>query len=87
MKSVKIGSLNIPEDYFNLSADEKEAVCLVIFDDILTLVDRQLPKYINKMEFVSKIIESSLITNVHEEKYEVAAVLKDIQHLLIQTNE
>jgi hypothetical protein len=87
MKSVKIGSLNIPEDYFNLSADEKEAVCLVIFDDILTLVDRQLPKYINKMEFVSKIIESSLITNVYEEKYEVAAVLKDIQHLLIQTNE
>jgi hypothetical protein len=87
MKSVKIGSLNIPEDYFTLSVNEKEAICLVIFDDILTLVNRQLPKHINRMEFVSKIIESSLITNVHEEKYEVAAVLKDIQHLLIETNE
>ena len=87
MKSVKIGSLDIPEDYFGLTIEEKEAICLVIFDDILTLVDRQLPKYVNRMEFVSKIIESSLITNVHEEKYEVAAVLKDIQHLLLQTNE
>jgi len=87
MKSVKIGSLEIPEDYFGLSIDEKEAVCLVIFDDILTMVNRQLPKHIDRMEFVSKIIESSLITNVYEEKYEVAAVLKDIQHLLLQTNE
>jgi hypothetical protein len=87
MKSVKIGSLDIPEDYFGLTVEEKEAICLVIFDDILTLVDRQLPKYVNRMEFVSKIIESSLITNVYEEKYEVAAVLKDIQHLLLQTNE
>lgn len=87
MKSVKIGSLDIPEDYFGLTIDEKEAICLVIFDDILTLVDKQLPKHINRMEFISKIIESSLITNVYEEKYEVAAVLKDIQHLLIETNE
>lgn len=87
MKGVKIGSLNIPEDYFTLSVNEKEAICLVIFDDILMLVDRQLPKHINRMEFVSKIIESSLITNVYEEKYEVAAVLKDIQHLLIESNE
>jgi hypothetical protein len=87
MKSVKIGSLDIPEDYFGLTIEEKEAICLVIFDDILTLVDRQLPKYVNRMEFVSKIIESSLITNVYEEKYEVAAVLKDIQHLLLETNE
>lgn len=87
MKGVKIGSLDIPEDYFGLTIDEKEAICLVIFDDILTLVDKQLPKHINRMEFVSKIIESSLITNVYEEKYEVAAVLKDIQHLLIESNE
>lgn len=87
MKSVKIGGLNIPDDYFELSAEDKEAICLVIFDDILTLVDKQLPKSINRMELISKIIESSLITNVHEEKYEVAAVLKDIQHLLIETNE
>lgn len=87
MKSVKIGNLEIPEDYFTLSVDEKEAICLVIFDDILTLVNRQLPKHINRMEFVAKIIESSLITNVSEEKYEVAAVLKDIQHLLLETNE
>ena len=87
MKSVKIGNLDIPEDYFVLSKNEKDVVCMMIYDDILLLVDRQLPKYISRVNFIDKIIDSSLITNLNEEKYEVAAVLKDLKELIKETNE
>ena len=87
MKSVKIGTMDIPEDYFSLTQNEKEVVCMMIYDDIMLLVDKQLPKYVNRMNFINKIIDSSLITNVDEEKYEVAAVLKDLKELIKETNE
>jgi hypothetical protein len=87
MKSVKIGNLDIPEDYFVLSKNEKDVVCMMIYDDIMILVDRQLPKYISRVNFIDKIIDSSLITNLNEEKYEVAAVLKDLKELIKATNE
>lgn len=87
MKNVKIGTLDVPEDYFSLSQNEKEVVCMMIYDDIMLLVDRQLPKYINRMQFINKIIDSSLITNLSEEKYEVAAVLKDLKDMINEPNE
>lgn len=78
--------LDIPEDYFSLTQNEKEVVCMMIYDDIMTLVDKQLPKYVNRVNFINGIIESSLITNINEEKYEVAAVLTDLKELINETN-
>jgi hypothetical protein len=88
MKNVKIGNLEIPENYFELTPEQKEAVCCIIYDDIYTIVNRNFPyKNVDKKLFLQKVIESSLITNVSEEKYEIAAVLKDIKEMLNQVNE
>lgn len=81
-KSIKIGDLEIPEDYFNLHSVDKETICIVIMEQILNMIDKQIPKYINRLDFLDKVLESSIITNVQEEQYEVAQVLTDIKQMI-----
>lgn len=81
-KSIKIGDLEVPEDYFNLHSADKETICVVIMNQILTIIDKQIPSYINRFDFLDRVLESSIITNVQEEQYEVAQVLTDIKQMI-----
>jgi hypothetical protein len=82
MKSVKVGYMDIPQDYFELDSINKETVCLVLLDGLLTLVDKRFDKQYNRKDILNKLIESSIETNIKEETYEVAAVLRDIKTIL-----
>jgi hypothetical protein len=81
-KSIKIGHLEIPEDYFKLHVVDKETICIIIMEQILNMIDTQIPQHINRYEFLDKVLESSIITNVQEEQYEVAQVLTDIKQMI-----
>jgi hypothetical protein len=81
-KSIKIGHLEIPEDYFKLHSVDKETICIILMEQILNMIEKQIPSYINKIEFLDKVLESSIITNVQEEQYEVAQVLTDIKQMI-----
>lgn len=82
MKSVKVGYMDIPEDYFEMDSINKETVCLVLLDGLLTLVDKRFDKQYNRRDILNKLIDSSIETNIKEETYEVAAVLRDIKTIL-----
>jgi len=81
-KSIRIGEMTIPEDYFELDALNKETVCVVLMNEILELIDKQIPKHLNRFDFLEKVIDSSIQTNIEAEHYEVCAVLKDIKQLI-----
>ena len=81
-KSIKIGEMSIPEDYFELDKVNKDTVCLVLMNEMLDFIDKQIPKHLNRMEFMDKIIESLIQTNVQQEHYEVAQVLSDIKQMI-----
>ena len=81
-KSIKIGEMTIPEDYFELDSLNKETVCVVLMNEILEFIDKQIPKHLNRFDFLEKVIESSIQSNVKEEQYEVAQVLFDIKKLI-----
>jgi hypothetical protein len=51
-------------------------------EQILNIIEKQIPSHINKIEFLDKVLESSIITNVQEEHYEVAQVLTDIKEMI-----
>jgi hypothetical protein len=55
-------------------------------DGILTLLDRQIKPEYNRIDFLSKLIDSSIETNEMEENYEVCQVLKDIRNLIDEEN-
>lgn len=83
MKTIKVGELEVPQDYFSLSQDDKDVICNSILESILYLLEKNVnDDFINKRTILEKIIESSIITNEMEENYEVAGVLFDVQKLI-----
>jgi len=83
MKSIKVGELEIPADYFSLPQDDKDVICNSILESILYLLEKHVDdEYVNKKIVLERIIESSIITNEMEENYEVAGVLFDVQKLI-----
>ena len=81
-KSVNIGYLEIPEDYFQLDSSNKETICVVLMNEILELIDKQIPPTINRFDVLDTILESSIQSNVEDEHYEVAQVLTDIKQMI-----
>jgi hypothetical protein len=74
--------MTIPEDYFDMDITNKETVCVVLMNEILELIDKQIPKELNRFDFLDKVIESSIQTNIEQEHYEVCAVLNDIKQMI-----
>ena len=81
-KSIQIGNLQVPEDYFKLHSVDKETVCVMVMNDILDIIDKQLPQHINRLDFLDKVLDSSIVTNLEEEEYLVVQVLTDIKQLI-----
>ena len=77
------GDLIVPIEYIDLywsnkgqrGCDEKR----------LSIRFRIKPEY-NRIDFLSKLIDSSIETNEMEENYEVCQVLKDIRNLIDEEN-
>jgi hypothetical protein len=81
-KSIQIGNFEVPEDYFKLTSTDKEAICVMVMNDILNIIDKQIPQHINRISFLDKVLDSSIITNLEEEEYLVVQVLTDIKQLI-----
>lgn len=76
---VRIGELEIPNDYFDFTEEEKDDVCNQIMDAMLTILDKQLKPEVNRIDVLDSILESSIITNQEDEMYEICQVLMDIR--------
>ena len=81
-KSVKIGHLDVPSDYFTLPVDEKEIICHEILESMLYLLEKHLDPEVDTLGVLKKVIDSSIIMNEHNENYEVAGVLLDIKKMV-----
>jgi hypothetical protein len=81
-KSIKVGELEIPTDYWTLSEDEKRGLCLLIVEAIITVLDEHIGNRIPRMDVLEKLLQSSIETNEQDENYEVCQVLTDIQKII-----
>ena len=81
-KSVKVGELQVPLDYFELSKKDKRDLCLNIADAIITILVENLNPKIDKMDIMERLLDSSIQSNEQEENYEVCQVLKDIKLII-----
>ena len=81
-KHIKVGYMDIPNDYFELDNVNKEVICLVLMDSLLTLIDKEFDERFNRIAILNKLIDSSIESNINDETYEVAAVLRDIKKVL-----
>ncbi len=79
---IKLGQIEIPKEYFQLAATDKQELCEYLLDKIFIMVDKNMSVKMDRDFAVNQIIESSLITNEKEENYEFCQVLMDIKKLL-----
>lgn len=79
---IKLGYLDIPQDYFNLDDDIKRELCNDILDGMFVMIDKELQPNYNRLEFLREILESSLQTNIDYEHFEVAGVINDCIKLM-----
>lgn len=82
MKTIRVGEMEVPESYFSLPKEDKDVICNSILESILYILEKNIPKDVNHMDVLSRIIESSIITNQEEENYEICGVLTDIKKMI-----
>lgn len=81
-KSVKIGDLEIPTDYWSMDIQDRRELCLTIVDAIVTLLDKLVHPEFNRIAILNAILDSSIETNEKEENYEICGVLNDIKQII-----
>jgi hypothetical protein len=81
-QKTKIGELEIPIEYFDLSKEEKDYLINEILNVMLTIIDKNVIPTVNRIDILNKILDSSIETNIEDEVYEICAVLYDIKQKL-----
>jgi hypothetical protein len=79
---VKVGEIEIPVNYWLLSEDEKVELSFLILDCMATLLNEHLHSHINKVRALDKLIDSSIITNLQDEQYEIVDLLTKIRTMI-----
>lgn len=82
MKTIRVGEMEVPVDYFTLPQEDKDVICNSILESILYILEKNIPLDVNHMDVLTRIIESSIITNQEEENYEICGVLTDIKKMI-----
>ena len=81
-KHIKVGELEIPASYWEMNEEDKDQLCLTIMDSMLTILDHNLNKEINRIGVLDLLLKSSLMVNEFEENYEVCEVMNRIRELI-----
>lgn len=79
---IKIGELELPINYYDLSENEKKMICESLIDALLKYLEKNFNRNLDKIMVLNAIIDSSILTNEEEENYEVCSVLTDIKKML-----
>ena len=85
-EKLKIGDMDVPEDYFTLTPYEKVMLCEVLANKIYLLIDRSGATGAQRLETLNKIIDSSILMNEVDENFEVCQVLKDMKNHVNEQN-
>jgi hypothetical protein len=81
-QKTKIGELEIPLEYFDLSKEEKDYLINEIINVMLTIIDKKVVPTVNRIDILNTILDSSIETNIEDEVYEICQVLWDIKQKL-----
>ncbi len=65
------------KDYIDLPLENRIEICDTLIDVLLRKIDKNLAPQYNRVDFLLEVLESSLETNIEEETYEVATVIRD----------
>ena len=82
-EQIELGFINIPKAYFDFTIKQKKAICNKAIDKLLEYIEINIDDpTINTIEFLDKILESSIESNNEVDAYEVSGFLYDCRKML-----
>jgi hypothetical protein len=81
-KHIKLAEIEIPQDIWTFSKEEREELVLTVKDFLESLVNNQISKTADKKYFMKKLLESSIIVNEKDQQYEICSVMKEIKDMI-----
>lgn len=81
-KQIKIAEVEIPNNYFSMSKEDRQELCNELMNAMLEIIEDQVPSQLNKLDVLDEILISSIETNVQSELYEICQVFHDIRHMI-----
>jgi len=82
MNKIRLGVIDVPTDYFEYTPQQKKDLCDRLLDKLYLYIDARLHNSVDRIEFLREVLVSSMESNVEEEQYEIAEVIKDCIKLL-----
>ena len=82
MDNIDMGFIDVPANYFELDIDSKYMLCVDLLAQMYDMLDKQLPIYISRHNFLNQVLDSSIETNLNDEMYEVVEVLQNMKQIL-----
>ncbi len=82
MNKIRLGVIDVPTDYFEYTPQQKKDLCDGLLDKLYLYIDARLHNSVDRIEFLREVLVSSMESNVEEEQYEIAEVIKDCIKLL-----
>jgi hypothetical protein len=79
---IELGWIQIPKKYIDFEKEQRDVVCNRLIDILLKHIDRDLAPEYNRIDFLEDVLESSILSNLEQEQYEICSVLRDCIKLL-----
>ena len=77
MEHVKIGEIEVPINYFELDDEHKDYLIQGLIEVMIEMLHKETPIYIDRIQLLKRMFESSIITNLEEENFEIVQILHD----------
>jgi hypothetical protein len=79
---IKIGEIEIPINYFELSKEEKDYLIEQLYNMFIQTIEGRINPAFETKEIMKSILQSSIISNRKDENYEICQILIDIEKRL-----
>ena len=81
-KHIKLSDIEIPQDIFTMEEKQRNELVLLVKTFLERILHREFGIRGNKKELLNKLIDSTIIVNEQEEKYEICEVMKQVKQLI-----
>jgi hypothetical protein len=79
---LSFGQIEVPEDYLELGTELKKELCEELVDALLKVLDKQLNPELDRIQFLTEMLDNSIEENIRQEQYELCQVLNDLRTLI-----
>lgn len=82
MAKLTLDQIKAPDNYFQLSDEEKKDICMGLLETIYDIIIRTKGNNVSKLELIESVLDSTLKYNEELEQFEHCQVLYDTKKLL-----